>query len=104
MYGADARVLVERVEELATCGVLRIRLEALRLLLSYTVGPPPQHFSVSGQFEQAKVVPVMEEALARLSPQELEFLRAITRKLEGHEGRLLRPAGREPEVTLDEVG
>ena len=73
-YGSDAGVLVERMEALATNRNPRVAFEANRLLLSYVAGKPEQHLAVSGQFEHARLVPLTEDALARLTQEELAVL------------------------------
>jgi len=73
-YGSDAGVLVERLEGLATSRNPRVAFEANRLLLSYIAGKPEQHLALSGQFEHAQLVPLTEDALARLNQEELAVL------------------------------
>lgn len=77
-YGANAEVLVQRLEKLSTGRNSRLALDATRLLLSYACGKPEQAVEVSGRFENGRFEQVSADVLARLSNEELAVLQRIS--------------------------
>jgi hypothetical protein len=89
--GEDAAQYVERLHALATepHKDTRARIAAIQILLERGYGKPPQDLNIT-----AAIAAVSQEAIARLSDEELAQAISIGRKLKGGDGIGRRILGR----------